>query len=228
VSGRAGSFATAEQNRNAPMKSLARILLPLALLVLATSASATPITYSFLSGTAELDITVDGNSAATVATDLDGTFVVYDAMTTEIPDFELVTSDSIGVGPLTLNLDLSATPGSGYSSGPGTTTTVLLDPVMITLAGLLEVPVFSDVPFDEDISVGPVGADVSVVGNQIEVSVMEMVASFRKAGKDISVTANIDFVGVPEPGVLLLLLVGALALGLRAARSRVARPSATA
>ncbi len=190
-------------------------IIVLSLFVLVGTANAAPIRYDFVSGSATVGVTIGGNPIASASTALDGTFITYDAMALSIDDFELTSTDNRIPLPFgSLAFDVTATPGAGYSSGPGTTTTVQLGPVAIDLDAVLST--FFPIPFSFDLTAqGPVGVDVAVSGDMAKFDISEMLFGFNKFRKNFAITLDVQFVGkaagpaIPEPTSALLFAVGA-------------------
>lgn len=190
----------------------------------ASGASATPVQYNFVSGTAMLDVEVNGIPITSLTAPVTGTFFTFDGMVPALTDLEILIDDTIDLGFLLgmLDVSVSVVDAAGFSApaasaGPGSWTwaggafDVVADVVLSGgLAGFFSQQILATVP--------NASGTVDVSGNTATLHAQrEAMFSFLHGGKTIEFFATIDFVGVPEPGTAGLLFAAAAL----AARRRV-------
>ncbi len=190
------------------------------LLFVASAAQATPVSYGFVSGSAMLDIEVNGSPISSLSAPVTGTFFTFDAMVPALTDLEIVIDDTIDLGLLLGTLDISVvvTDGAGFSApaggtGPWTWTGGPFDIAAdVTLSGGLAGG-FSQLI---NVSSPSAGGTVDVSGSSGTLhAVRSSMFTFLHGGQTVEVFATIDFVGVPEPALGALILIGMGALRLR-------------
>ena len=189
------------------------------LAVTGTTALATPVQYDFVSGTAMLEVEVNGSPVISLSAPVVGTFFTFDGMTPAVTDLEFLIQDSIYLGASLGMLDVlvTVTDAAGFSAlasptGPGTwdwaggAFDVVADVVLSGgLGGGFSQQIVAQVPNAD--------GTVLVVGNTATVHAeRRSMFNFNHDGKTIEIFAAVDFVGVPEPGGLALLVAGALVL----------------
>ncbi len=209
------------------MRTLQAFLLGFALPCLAGSpAAASPITYDFVSGSALLEIDVDGSTVLSTTAPLVGTSTTFDDMIPAVTDVMWDVSDSIDLGLLLgiLDIDVTVTSAPGFSAPATPTGAGAWDwaggafdvDAMVSLTGGL----LGDLgPLNVVSTVPSASGTVTVVGDTATITAAkEEMFHFFHGGKKITVFKSISFVGVPEASTLALVGLGLAAL---AARGRI-------
>lgn len=196
------------------------LLVALVGLALPASAIATPITYDFQSGEASIDVEAGGSEHSVLSTPLSGTFFTFDAMVPEITDLEYRIQDTIYLGSDfgSLEIDVRVVDGTGFtgaaSGGSGSFTYENAGPLDIIADVDLTGGLAGDWGNGGDpvlATVHDVEGTIDIVGDTANVVTQKQISfdfiPFSQHG-EVTVTARVDFVGVPEPATTALLLLG--------------------
>jgi len=215
------------------------LLCSLAFLLVATSASASPITFFFTSGSAQITATAGATPIVDATITLGGIFVTFDPVLPEVVSFSITAPQSAPItmlneyGGFNTFVIESATidPGATYSNLSVTPTGVnswsfLVGP--IDVAGVYSASHTSGVPPPVTNVAAPF-VGISFLNGSINTDLMTFellgvtLAQLSGAGfgeaNDLIVKADLTWTGVvPEPGTALLLSSGLVVLA--AIRSR--------
>jgi hypothetical protein len=214
------------------------------LILLAGEVSASPVTYNFTSGQVTVTATTDPGGAVVLSSTvlpMDGVFVDFDAMTIDLSDLLLTIPNS---GLLNLSAPYGGydqiiiesadiSPGLGYATllgqdDGGGNFSFLAGPLDINgvysafdsnniepdLVGMV-------VPFtDSSLISGSINIDTGTL-TLSGITLATLSGALFGESDDLSIKADIVFVGVPEPSTAALLGLGLLGLGSRRRRNFV-------
>lgn len=205
----------------------------LAFLLVATSASASPITFFFTSGSAQVTATAGATPIVDATITLGGVFVTFDPMVPEVVDFSITVPQSAPIAMLneyggfdTFVIEsASIDPGATYSNLSVTQTgatswSFLVGP--IDVAGVYSASHTSGIP-PPVMNIAAPFVGTSFLNGSIDTDLMtfELLgvtlaqlpgAAFGEAD-DLIVKADLTWTGVvPEPGTALLLSSGLVVL----------------
>ena len=202
-------------------------------LSLAAVAHASPITYLLDHGSVTAKVRLQGTLVAMSSGFLDAGFIAFDPATGEIPSFSLHSSDLTVYAPLLpgaydgLALDITLSPGSGYSSTASGTGpwSVTLGPIAAAFSGfVLDTTGPITVPPQPVSGVLPInsfGVTAYLSQGQMRLGLLGVKVGEVRIGEHVvDIRADIEFIGFAVPEPALAGLLGLTLVGLTAARSR--------
>ena len=202
------------------LRSVRLLMVACALGLLAAPAVASPIQYTFQSGSAQLDVGVAGVGNFSSSASLVGSSTTFDDMIPAITDVDWLIQDSVDLGIIlgTLNVTVSIVDSAGFSSVASSTGAGTYDwsgggfdvVATVSLTGGL---IGDTGPIVVGGTIDSATGTVTIAGNTGTFTADKRhMFDIHHGGYTVTVEAALNFVGtaVPEPGTAVLLLSAAL------------------